>query len=261
MAMFVPLLLLLVLPTSCCAFSVIVPSSSTSSLLLAHDTPAALSEPTDSNFGRKDYWNEFYADSSKDDSTATTPFSWYSEWHDLAPFVQELIPDFSASILIPGVGNDSMLRDMYDAGYQQLTAFDYAEIGVLCAMKLLQDRPVKVIVADARDLIAFADDEFHAILEKGTLDAIYLSGGKNKTVGATNLQMAVSELARVTKPGGIVISLTAACVDAVSAALEKELLGRGCWTCVRDGSFYMTEEDGYASNNIDGTFLAWRRNE
>ena len=230
-----------------------------SSVLSAH-----LTEPTDSNFGRKDYWNEVYAASSRNSS-----FSWYSEWKDLAPLVQELIPSTQCRILIPGVGNDSMLRDMYDAGYTNLVAFDYAPEGVACAMDLMQDRPVEIMVADARNLnMVFSDDAFDAVLDKGTLDAIYLSGGKsNKTLGATNLGWAIQEFKRVTKPGGIIMSLSAACVDAVRQSWADQQIYNDChddgdrqWTCVRDGSIFMTE-DGYASNNVDGTFLAWQRNE
>lgn len=223
---------------------------------------AHLSEPMDSNFGRKDYWNDLYAASARNSS-----FSWYSEWKDLAPLVQELIPFRNSRILIPGVGNDSLLRDMYDAGYTNLVAFDYAPDGVACAMDLMQGRPVEIVVADARDLTAvFPNYSFHAVLDKGTLDAIYLSGGKsNKALGATHLSLAVCEFKRVVKPGGVMVSLSAACVDAVRHAWEVPQPTNldnddDYWTCVRDGSIYVTE-DGYASNNVDGTFLAWRRKE
>jgi SAM-dependent methyltransferase len=220
---------------------------------------SALPEPTDSNFGRKEYWNDFYKN--------TDSFSWYSGWEDLAPFVEELLlvamstdhAKESASILVPGVGNDPLLVDMYDAGYENLVAFDYAPEGVECAKQLLgENRKVEVMVADARDL-PLDSDSFDAILEKGTLDSIYLSGGFDKDKAKEYLEMAVDELARVTRPGGIFISITAACVDAVQAAMTTKLSASG-WTEIRDGDFYMTEE-GYATNNIDGTLLAWRRND
>ena len=250
----VTLSVLLILPI--CSSISILPSLSRSSSKLPLALSALLTEPTDSDFGRKDHWNELYATSARNSS-----FSWYSEWKDLAPLVQELIPSMKSRILIPGVGNDSLLRDMYDAGYTNLVAFDYAPDGVACAMDLMQDRPVEIMVADARNLkMEFADDSFHAVLDKGTLDAIYLSGGKsNKMLGATHLGSAIQELRRVTKPGGIVMSLSAACVDAVRLSWEDQQ-SKCRWTCVRDGSIYVTE-DGYASNNVDGTFLAWQREE
>ena len=68
--------------------------------------------------------------------------------------------------------------------------------------------------------------------------------------------MAVSEMARVLKSGGIVFSITAACADAVRAAFEA---GDGTtWRQLRDGELHITE-DGYVSTNIDATMFAWQR--
>jgi len=68
--------------------------------------------------------------------------------------------------------------------------------------------------------------------------------------------MAVSELSRVLKKGGILLSVAAVCVDAVQESFSD---GEGVlWRQVRDGEFYMTE-DGYSSNNVDATILAWER--
>ena len=99
---------------------------------------------------------------------------------------------------------------------------------------------------------------FDAVLEKGTLDSIYLSGGMDKELARKHLGMAVSELARVVKVGGIVFSVTAACVDAVQASFDECNERNGCWKQLRDGSLHITEE-GYASNNVDATMLAWER--
>jgi hypothetical protein len=128
-------------------------------------------------------------------------FSWYSGWADLAPFIEEVVGR-EDRILIPGVGNDRAIVDMYDAGFTNMVAFDYAPEGVRASRALFgEDRlapkgTAELVVADARAL-AFPDQSFDAVLEKGTLDAIYLSGGRDKELGAQHLQMAVDELARV----------------------------------------------------------------
>ena len=240
-----------------------------------------IKEPNEneSNYGRQKYWNEFYQE--KDE------FSWYSPWIDIAPFFMELVPLSSLSdsavprILLPGIGNDSSMVHMYDDGYTHLTAFDYAEEGVECARKffgnrlLLQESEerqtttqkdnneilkdckagVDLRVADAREL-PYKSNSFDAILEKGTLDAIYLSGGKDKELATEYLTMAINEFTRVTCIGGIVMSITAACTDAIESVFSSK---SDEWEVVRDGSFYMTEEEGYSSNNIDATIFAWRR--
>ncbi len=233
-----------------------------------------LEEPseTESNFGRMKYWNEVY---EKEDQ-----FSWYSEWSDIAPFFMELVPlectiDGTlrmTRVLLPGIGNDSSMVEMYDAGYKAMTAFDYAPEGVACAERFFGDtrlcqrrmvhhtrlgneeEGVDLRVADARDL-PYKDDSFDAVLEKGTLDAIYLSGGADKDMAMKHLSMAISELARVTSKGGIVMSITAACADSIQEAFSKN---DHIWQVLRDGNFYLTD-DGYSSNNVDATIFAWKR--
>lgn len=255
------------------------------------DTIASLKEPdeNESNFGRQKYWNEFYEEKEE--------FSWYSPWHDIAPFFMEIVPlplasdgmdgnqsHFRSSprVLLPGIGNDSSMADMFDDGYTHLTAFDYAEEGVACARKFFgprllekersnsddnggnlpdkdyegndQECGVDLRVADARRL-PYESKSFDAILEKGTLDAIYLSGGKDKELAHEYLTMAVDEFTRVTCEGGILMSISAACAGAIEAVFAS----RGEeWEVLRDGSFYMTEE-GYSSNNIDATIFALKR--
>ena len=169
--------------------------------------------------------------------------------------------DSSPSILIPGIGNDECIRDLFDAGYTNLTMFDYAPEGVECAKRMFGDERLQQIedlrVADARDL-PYDNDCYDAVLEKGTLDSIYLSGGKDKQTARKHLDMAVEELARVVKEGGIVFSVTAACVDAVQQSFDDCNERRECWEQIRDGTLYITD-DGFTSNNIDATMLVWRR--
>ena len=222
-------------------------------------------EKSSSNYGRKEYWNDSYKKERE--------FTWYSTWSDVSPFFRELVPiSKDTRVLLPGIGNDSSMVDMYDDGFRHLTAFDYAPEGVECAKRFfgttrvlpsgsMNDAPVRdegqegvdLRVLDARDL-PYEDSAFDAVLEKGTLDAIYLSGADNKDLSYEQLSLAVSELARVVRKGGIVVSITAACTEAVRSAFTNA----NVWKVKRDGSFHMTE-DGYCSNNVDATMLAWER--
>ena len=232
--------------------------------------PTRFDQPENSQFGRLDYWNQFYQKQAQ--------FSWYAGWDDLQPFVQEFV-DVEDSILLPGVGNDALLLvDMYQAGYTQLTAMDYASEGIARCRDMLQEarilqqeqeqslskdentnryQGVSLLVADARDLgNVFQDHSFHSILEKGTLDAIFLSGGQNKTLALENLNLAISELGRCLKPGGIWISI-AAVVDAQIQSSMDSLFPE--WEfLVRRNELFVTK-DGYTSNNIDGSLLVWRK--
>ena len=226
------------------------------------NTSKQLEEPNN-RYGRMTYWDESYRDSllGSDDDSAET-FSWYCGWEELGPFFAELIPlQTNPSVLVPGIGNDACILDMFNAGYHRLTAFDYAPEGVECAKRMFGPEKIQLMedlrVADARDL-PYDDDTYDAVLDKGTLDSIYLSGGKDKELARKHLGMAVSELSRVVKVGGIVFSVTAACVDAVQLSFDECNEREGCWKQIRDGSLYITG-DGYTSNNVDATMLVWQR--
>jgi SAM-dependent methyltransferase len=197
-------------------------------------------------FGEWDYWNDVYK------TKTSTGFSWYCDWRDLAPLVDFLPHNNNQllSILIPGVGTDVLPRDMFQDGFTNVTAFDYAPHGVERARELLPPQ-IQVLQADACNLTnVFPDNAFDLVLEKGTLDAISLS---DKGL----LQQAVREFSRITKPAGFLLSLSAACTPAINRTLSAELEG---WTLIRNGDFYMTS-DGYTSNNIDATMIVWQKNQ
>ena len=67
--------------------------------------------------------------------------------------------------------------------------------------------------------------KFDAILEKGALDAIYLSGDGN-------LERTATEFARVIKPNGILISVS----GVVPAELRRKVFDDTSWEWIRDGS-------------------------
>jgi len=100
---------------------------------------------------------------------------------------------------------------------------------------------------------------FHAILEKGTLDAIYLSGGNDKELAQTYLDMAVLEMARVLVKGGVCMRITAACTTAIKASFQKF---PNDWKVLRDGEFFVTE-DGVADEekieNVDREVFAHKK--
>jgi hypothetical protein len=221
---------------------------------------SSFADPSDSQFGRHDYWNKVYQQEAN--------FSWYAGFEDLEPFLEEFLGSKESHVLLPGVGNDgAILVGMYDAGYVHLSAMDYAAEGIercremLGTDRLIQDERnsssvgVDLVVADARTLQGVFDTHsFDAVFEKGTLDAIYLSGGRDKEMCNRFLNMAISELARTLKPGGVWISLAAVVVDQIQDSFQE----RDWEPLVLKDDFYATV-DGYTSNNIDGTLLVWKK--
>ena len=80
-------------------------------------------------YGRKDYWDDLYRGSGSDGLPAEA-FSWYCGWSELEPFWSELVASGTPRVLVPGMGNDRSLVELYDAGWRDVTAFDYSEDAV-----------------------------------------------------------------------------------------------------------------------------------
>lgn len=137
---------------------------------------------------------------------------------------------------------------MHDDGYSDMLAYDYSRRGVERARALFGGRDVELIVADATDL-PLETASVDATLDKGTLDAIYITG---KDV----FRDAVREMGRVTAPGGVAVS--------VSSVVEPdELLGAfdgALWENVHDGGLAFAE-DGEATIDLGADLYSWRRTD
>ena len=239
-------------------------------LIVTYFVPGASSfsrfaEPaaSESRFGRKDYWNDSY---KQKDST----FSWYSSWSDVKPLFLELVPDRESSILVPGIGNDDTAVGLFDSGYTRIRAFDYAPAAVERAREIFGPErlarggdTLDLRVADCREL-PYDSGCVDAVLEKGTLDSVFLSGGNDKLLAMDQLRLSVAELARTVRQGGLVISLSTPATEYIDEAFRKCLEGGAgeaaspSWRQVLNGDTFVTEE-GFASIDINAVILAWER--
>lgn len=209
-------------------------------------TSRRLLATTQQGFGKQEFWQKFYKDRQSD-------FTWYAGFQDLEPFLREWIST-DDKILLPGVGMDSLLLDMYDGGYQSLSAFDYASesIEYFERIKGNERSGIELNVADARNLTLYEENSFDTIVDKGTLDAIYLAGN-NKEEKLKSLNQSVMEFKRVLRPTGILWSLSNICVEAL---LEMDWTG---WKELTNGGDLYTTRDEYTSNNVDGSLLVWQK--
>lgn len=179
-------------------------------------------------------------------------YSWYCDWKDLAPFWGEIVPDRSAQVLVPGCGNDMTIAEMYDAGWQQVTAFDFSADAVVRARKLYGERKVALLCADAQDL-PLHDNTFDAVLDKGALDAMGIAG-------EAVLSKAAQELARVVKGGGLVVAVSGAIAPSKLAGAFRE----SEWAMVRGSTLWRAglRNDGEREtprDNLDAFLFVWRR--
>mmetsp|Transcript_1502 Transcript_1502/g.2036 ORF Transcript_1502/g.2036 Transcript_1502/m.2036 type:complete len:240 (-) Transcript_1502:103-822(-) len=175
-----------------------------------------------SAFGTRQYWDEVYSgvgDFPKEE------YSWYYGYSVIKPYFIDAVSKDS-TILCPGIGNDPILLDLHESGYKNLVAFDYSGHAIDRQKDLLAYQPnakVELYEMDARELEISWTNRFDAVLEKGALDAIFLSG-------EGNVEKAVQELDRVLKPGGVIISVS----GVVPEELRRSLFQ--CYEWVRNGS-------------------------
>jgi len=228
----------------------------------ARITPYEPSE-SEAKFGRQSYWEHIYQVQQKESlKSSNKAFAWYSTWDDIEPFWLDLVPDQQSKVLIAGVGNDPCLVSMYDTGWRNIHAFDYAPQGVQLVTELMgPERLVpkgkaQLQVADARDLKdKFHDGQFDAIFEKGTFDAIFLSGGPDSQRRLKNLAMAIQEMQRVLKPGGLILSITSIAIEPIFNVFANS----PSWEIMRDSREVYLTDSGFASNNVDATMFAFHK--
>ena len=233
----------------------------------------------------------------------------------LGPGNQNDDDDKYPQVLIPGIGMDwSLVWDMYQCdGYQHVNVFDYAPTSIQYVQNQwkkatqvgLDHVPaggggngdsgsegsavpcfypsggmlrLNACVADIRSL-PYPSESFDLILDKGTLDSVYLCGS-TRDEQQDNLALAVSELQRVLKSnGGVFWSLSGICSDALTSRMtttttrttitrrtDNDENGGWLWpeskweSCVdtRNGNLFITS-NGYTSNNLDGSLMIWRK--
>ena len=113
----------------------------------------------------------------------------------------------AAKTLVLGGGTSTLGQTLIDAGWSDVTALDFSEVAVKRGLEM--EPSVNWVVGDARRLDeTFDEAAFGSIVDKGTIDAIYLSAGEacDEDVGAV-----AAGAARVLEPRGtfLCVSLSA----------------------------------------------------
>lgn len=177
-------------------------------------------------FGTREYWDDLYQ--GRGDFPADE-YQWYFGWENYGKHFRQYVPNKDSVIMIPGIGNDPVILDLLQSRYSKLVATDYSEHAIERQHDLLSYEGqlslenVELLQMDARKMPLDWENKFDAILEKGALDAIYLSGDGN-------LELTVKEFERTLKPGGILVSVS----GVVPADLRREFFKD--WEWFRDGS-------------------------
>lgn len=123
--------------------------------------------PSDhAEFNTKDYWNRFFQQRNK------SAFEWYGSFADVLP---PLLPAIRKTdrLLVIGCGNSNFSSELYDLGYHHIVNVDFSELVIAEMQEKNASRPLMSWdVGDMTKMEAYAADSFHAVLDKGALDAL-----------------------------------------------------------------------------------------
>jgi len=155
-------------------------------------------------YSTQEYWDHRY---TKEESF----YDWYKTYSEIRPYLEPLLPNRSARILILGCGNSTLSQDMYDAGYPNITSIDYSRIVIEKMKTLNHSRPeLEWTLGDFRQL-PFESHSFDVAIDKASMDSMCTEphdpwNPPQHMLDDCNAE--VDEVTRVLKPDGIFIYLT-----------------------------------------------------
>ncbi|XP_064615984.1 LOW QUALITY PROTEIN: eEF1A lysine and N-terminal methyltransferase-like [Liolophura sinensis] len=144
-------------------------------------------------FGSVEYWDKFFK------KRGSKAFEWYGEYPELCDVLHKYIKP-SDKILMVGCGNSQLSGDMYDVGHRDITNIDISDI-VIKQMtdKNREKRPDMKWVKMDMSQMSFADGQFSAVLDKGTLDAVMTDDSEEVS---SKVDQMFKEIGRVLRQGG-----------------------------------------------------------
>mmetsp|Transcript_544 Transcript_544/g.704 ORF Transcript_544/g.704 Transcript_544/m.704 type:complete len:253 (+) Transcript_544:167-925(+) len=127
-------------------------------------------------YGEPTYWDSNYEQKRKEDGL-DYKFEWYVDHEALLPVLESYFgTDKSQAILIIGAGTSEIPEKMYEMGFRRLTCIDISPIVVSHMQTRYKEREgLDYICMDVRKMAAFPDNSFDAIIDKGTMDALFCS--------------------------------------------------------------------------------------
>jgi SAM-dependent methyltransferase len=127
-------------------------------------------------------------------------------WKSERLLIERFFPDHNAPLLEAGCGAGRVTLGLWELGYRNLTAFDFAEELIDQARSLAAERhadAIRFLVADATKL-----GECHPLGDKLFGGALFMFNGLMQIPGRENRRAALRELHRVCAPGAPLLFTT-----------------------------------------------------
>ncbi|KAH9614014.1 hypothetical protein KSS87_022803 [Heliosperma pusillum] len=150
------------------------------------------------------YWNERFDKEQH--------YEWFKDYSHFRHLILEHIKPHS-SVLELGCGNSQLSEEMHKDGITNITCTDLSPVAVHNLHTRLSSKgfkEIKAMVADMLDL-PFKDETFDVVIEKGTMDVLFVDSGDPWNPQAETVRKVMTMLQgvhRVLKPDGIFISIS-----------------------------------------------------
>ena len=168
----------------------------------SHAPPA---EGQEHQYARIEYWQQRYKSLTREESL----FEWLYAYEAIQPLFRDVVRSLDSNVLDVGCGTSEMCKAIRDDGYRgRVVAIDLAPAAiekltkVLGGVQAVANQGVELLEMDATSM-SFPDGEFHAGLDKATIDAM-MSGEDSIEV----VSKYCSEVARVLRDRGVFIMMT-----------------------------------------------------
>lgn len=151
-----------------------------------------------------EYWNKRFAEEEH--------YEWFKDYSHFRHLILENVRS-SDRVLELGCGNSRLSIDMFRDGITHITCSDLSPVAVQEMQKHLEAERctgVTVVVADMLDL-PFEDNSFDVVIEKGTMDVLFVNSGDPWDPKPETKKLVSSMLEnvhRVLSPNGVFISIS-----------------------------------------------------
>ncbi|KAL5715104.1 hypothetical protein ACHQM5_016980 [Ranunculus cassubicifolius] len=152
------------------------------------------------------YWDERFSSEEH--------YEWFKDYSHFQNLIQKYIPPNSESSVVElGCGNSKLGEELYKDGITDITCIDLSPVAVQKMQKRLLDKgykDIKVLVANMLQL-PFAEESFDVVIEKGTMDVLFVDSGDPWNPRAETVEKVTTmlkEVHRVLKRDGIFISIS-----------------------------------------------------